>query len=321
MIYYFSFHFPILILSDSIFLTDLSWECVGGLPGLLLTLSDLGKNQIHIGGPRHTSHFVEAMRYFVRRSDFRVRVQDYLSSAHAQSAPPSPNQPAFEDENLTVFPIIIHTTSEPQFPVEYPIEAPESNPASRGFLSLDSSVDPQVHGRAEFEGYLTDKISSYDPEGCQDPSRDISSDRRDRLPRAFAAGRPSSSICCYAFHTPSVRGKFDPKKAMELGVKKGLAFSHLTRGESVITESGREVFPHEVISPEVPGHVVIVVKCPSEEYLPSLVNSPAWKNYQQQGVHAEQVVSLYHVSTPEIIASPTYQAWIDQFPSHVQVST
>jgi hypothetical protein len=287
---------------------------------MLLTLADVGKSHLRIAGPRHTSHFLEACRYFLRRPDFKVDVLDFLRTSTEVD-----RQPFFEDENLSVFPIVIHSSQEPHFDGRYPLLSPES-PEMRGFLRMNKEIDPMQRGFASFSGALDDPKSTYDPEECtseSSPRRRSPSPPKDpsrsKLPCTFQTLHASSAVCCYAFHTPTVRGKFDQTKAKALGIPPGPSYSQLIRGDPVMNKQGRTVLPSEVISADILGSVVLVVKCPSEHYLNSLTKSPVWKSYQQDGTHANQVAALYHFSSPETLASPIYQEWLDQFPEHVKV--
>lgn len=53
-------------------------------------------------------------------------------------------------------------------------------------------------------------------------------------------------------------GRFDVKRALELGVPSGPAFGQLQRGESVVTPSGRIVAPTEVLGPPRTGRKVVI---------------------------------------------------------------
>ena len=57
-------------------------------------------------------------------------------------------------------------------------------------------------------------------------------------------------------------GKFNPQKALSLGIARGPLFSKLCKGESVevsVNGSVKVVTPEEVISPSVPGHQFLII--------------------------------------------------------------
>lgn len=81
-----------------IFLPQVSWEHVGGLPGMLLSLADIGTTQIAVHGPRNTSQLLAATRYFICRHDMSVEAQDFLDV---------PSPAPFVDEFVKVHPIVL----------------------------------------------------------------------------------------------------------------------------------------------------------------------------------------------------------------------
>ncbi len=88
------------------------------------------------------------------------------------------------------------------------------------------------------------------------------SQKLQREPESSTTGSNYASYVTYICHTPVLPGKFDPEKAVALGVKRGPQFGQLTKGLSVLTEAGNTVFPNDCISPPRPGPVFIYVSCP-----------------------------------------------------------
>ena len=86
-----------------IFLPQVTWEHVGGLPGMLLSLADIGTTQIALHGPRNTSQLLAAARYFICRHDMSVEAHDYLLA---------PACPPFADDNVRVHPIVLAARPE-----------------------------------------------------------------------------------------------------------------------------------------------------------------------------------------------------------------
>lgn len=50
-----------------VFLTELRAHTVGGLPGMVLTVSDTGKDALHVYGPPGTQRYLTATRHFLYR--------------------------------------------------------------------------------------------------------------------------------------------------------------------------------------------------------------------------------------------------------------
>ena len=62
-------------------------------------------------------------------------------------------------------------------------------------------------------------------------------------------------VLCYVGIGPVYRGKFDAKKATELGVPKGKERGQLTKGESVTLKDGRVITPDMCLGPSTPPAV------------------------------------------------------------------
>lgn len=82
-----------------------------------------------------------------------------------------------------------------------------------------------------------------------------------------------SAAACYVCQLPDIPGKFLPHKAASLGVPRGPLYGQLVKGLEVVAANGRVVTPDDVMEPRVPGPVVLVIDCPSEAFLPSLVDT------------------------------------------------
>ena len=234
---------------NRIFLTDLSWGSVGGIGGTLITLSDFGLNLLNISGPRHTSTLLQSLRYFINRPNLNLKIKDFVIEKEQQ----------FEDENLTVNPIIIQP--ENNLSPRYDKYPNSPIPGSEGPFSYNKSEEivegtiiPRVGMDTQKDGV---SVEDYPREGIPPTSID-----ERILPRKLFASSPSSSICCYAFHTPDLRGKFDVKKALEKGIKPGPLFGKLANGETVVNSDGNTVTPEEVLSQDILGsvsHIFIII--------------------------------------------------------------
>ena len=89
--------------------------------------------------------------------------------------------------------------------------------------------------------------------------------------------RPSYTALSYIIRNHPQRGKFQPQKAVALGVPKGPLFSELTSGRSVISKDGKTVFPEQVLGPSKPGGGLAVVELPSDAYVRNLIQREEWK--------------------------------------------
>jgi ribonuclease Z len=132
-------------------------------------------------------------------------------------------------------------------------------------------------------------------------------------------GKPFFAVVTYVCRMRDIPGKFDPARAIELGVPKGPAFGRLTRGEPFALPDGSVVSPHDVMSSSTPGPVVIVVACPSTAHLDAVVSNPELCPVELgiaggQGPGASgPVCVVYHRVSRCVLAHPRYKEWCGKF--------
>ncbi|KAG8006513.1 Zinc phosphodiesterase ELAC protein 2 [Nibea albiflora] len=84
---------------DNIFLTRLSWENVGGLSGMILTLKDTGVPECVLSGPPQLENFLNAIKLFSGTlEDIKLSVRPYTEETHT-------------DETMTVHQVPIFAKS------------------------------------------------------------------------------------------------------------------------------------------------------------------------------------------------------------------
>lgn len=121
-------------------------------------------------------------------------------------------------------------------------------------------------------------------------------------------------VSCYVCQLPDIPGKFLPQKAASLGVPRGPMYGQLQKGQSVISASGRTVKPEEVMEASTPGPSVIIVDCPSVEFIQGLVD-------KEQGVglwtcmegKKNKVAVVVHLTPRDVLRHPKYQNFISSF--------
>ncbi|KAL4166634.1 hypothetical protein KRP22_013889 [Phytophthora ramorum] len=66
---------------QQVFLTELRSHAVGGLPGMVLTVSDTGKPGLHVHGPPGTKKYLKATRHFLYRPEFKLEASEVSAIA------------------------------------------------------------------------------------------------------------------------------------------------------------------------------------------------------------------------------------------------
>ncbi|KAL3664635.1 hypothetical protein V7S43_010384 [Phytophthora oleae] len=86
---------------QQVFLTELRSHTVGGLPGMVLTVSDTGKPGINVNGPPGTKKYLKATRHFLYRPDFKLEATEVLIANEKQ------DKSCYEDAEVVVFAVAV----------------------------------------------------------------------------------------------------------------------------------------------------------------------------------------------------------------------
>lgn len=133
---------------------------------------------------------------------------------------------------------------------------------------------------------------------------------RHRGPHYHSASAHQRHATSYAIQCAAIPGRLDPKKAVQLGVKPGPAFSQLKAGQSVRSADGTEVFPNQVVSPDVPGPVCLVLDICNSEDLAHLTSGVL----NQYTGPESRLQYVFHFAERQWLANPEYLGWLSTFP-------
>jgi ribonuclease Z len=225
-----------------VFLTKVSWDVIGGLPGLGLTLRDTysGTGQsarsLNVYGPKGIFGVLNSGKF----AGFLHEVYN------ADNASANLNIVADDSEKSPNFKMNVKEFSDGDADEVFRDEV---------FAIKRISLKPQSKRK-------------FDDSRAKTPNQSI-----------IAEGR-ASDVFCYVCSTPNVRGKFIPQKAISLGVPRGRLWGDLSNGKQVELESGVVILPDQVLEDPRPGVNFAVIDCPNSFYVNSLVSSQELKNYQ-----------------------------------------
>ncbi|KAG7234148.1 hypothetical protein INR49_005748 [Caranx melampygus] len=123
---------------DNIFLTRLSWENVGGLSGMILTLKDTGVPECVLSGPPQLENYVNAIKSFSGPlEDIKLSVRPYTSETYT-------------DDTMTVYQVPIFAQSTDHSRMLSPRSgSPSQRPVSpmNDNVHMNSSRDnPEIPG-------------------------------------------------------------------------------------------------------------------------------------------------------------------------------
>ncbi|RAL05461.1 ribonuclease Z [Aspergillus ibericus CBS 121593] len=118
--------------------------------------------------------------------------------------------------------------------------------------------------------------------GGNEPLPDITVLVRQPWPGASVEKIPHTTWCqesvSYIVRGQDIRGKFDPKKAQELNVRKGPDYAKLARGENVMSLDEKVVTPSMVLAPTRLGKGMAIIDLPTPAHVDDLVNRPEWNS-------------------------------------------
>ncbi|GAB7353952.1 hypothetical protein MBLNU459_g4553t1 [Dothideomycetes sp. NU459] len=125
--------------------------------------------------------------------------------------------------------------------------------------------------------------------------------------------QPAKESLSYIVRNHRQRGKFIPKRAMELGVERGPKWSKLSIGENVENDKGEIITPDMVLEEGKDGGGAAIIDLPSTEYVKALVDRPEWQSEEVMlGVGA-----FVWMLGPGVVESPLLRQFMERM-KHVQ---
>ncbi|XP_067312431.1 zinc phosphodiesterase ELAC protein 2 [Pseudorasbora parva] len=269
---------------DNIFLTRMSWETVGGLSGMILTLKDTGVPQCVLSGPPQLEKYLQAIRVFSGPlEDIKLAVRPYTEAQ-------------YKDNTMTVSQVPLFS--------ERKAEAGGRSPGS-GRSSPNSGQKGALKRLEDLEECpsLNTGRRSASPEGKGKMTRD------------------SSLVVAYVCKLHPKKGNFLVLKAKEMGLPVGTAaigpiIDALKAGKAV-THDGKEIRPEDLCTPADPGPVFIVVDCPSEDFIQPLCTNHILQRYQSGGSE-DSAALVVHMTPESVLNTDQYKSWMERFPSSTE---
>ncbi|XP_030969986.1 tRNAse Z TRZ4, mitochondrial-like isoform X2 [Quercus lobata] len=230
---------------DHIFLSRVCSETAGGLPGLLLTLAGMGDEgmSVNVWGPSDLKYLVDAMKSFIPNAAM-VHTRSFGPMLSSDTAS-MPDSSQFQEPIVLIDDEVVKISA---------------------ILLRPSCLDRSPHLNEE--------------PVMQNPSERGLDERMDPNGKTGSIMKPGDMSVIYVCELPEIKGKFDPAKAVSLGLKPGPKYRELQLGNSV--KSDRQnitVHPSDVMGPSVPGPIVLLVDCPTESHLQELLCVQSLSSY------------------------------------------
>ncbi|KAM7475988.1 hypothetical protein LguiB_023231 [Lonicera macranthoides] len=123
----------------------------------------------------------------------------------------------------------------------------------------------------------------------------------------------------YVLELPEIKGKFDPKKADDLGLIPGPKYGELQLGNSVMSDRHNiMVHPSDVLGPSTPGPIAILIDCPTSSHLQELLLVKSLRSYYEdmsdnQEGGSKTVNCVIHLSPASLVNTGDYRKWMSRF--------
>ncbi|XP_063380691.1 ribonuclease Z, mitochondrial [Cydia fagiglandana] len=306
---------------EHVFITSKTWKNIGGLPGLSLTLQDVGVPKITLHGPEGLDDLYNATKRFVIMKEMQVSM-----------APCSPTED-FEDSVMTIkyVHLLPQLTLLPEIPPQPPKRPRLGDVPSLTYEQFIHDKTDYYKRGAEGEGERKSKRGTVgEGEGKTTPRSSRSPDKRQRKPRSplqkgeaslrYRSRDPRDKkkdefmklqTVAYICTLKKRLGTLDLAKCVEKGVRPGPLLGQLKSGIDVVLADGTLVLSKDVKTPDDPGPVFIVLEVPEIGYLCEEQFAAHFDN----GTNLpESIPSLIvHLSPPEVFHHKTYQAFMTKF--------
>eukprot|EP00002_Diphylleia_rotans_P015167 TRINITY_DN2937_c0_g1_i6.p1 TRINITY_DN2937_c0_g1~~TRINITY_DN2937_c0_g1_i6.p1 ORF type:complete len:637 (+),score=123.14 TRINITY_DN2937_c0_g1_i6:386-2296(+) len=182
--------------------------------------------------------------------------------------------------------------------------------------SIRKTMAVSVLGYAEESHPFVDENINLDCITISACDHTIVKDQDGPSPKRFhlASDSLASKTCHLVIKLKDTPGKFDPKRAIELGVAKGPLFGDLKAGKSVVNKEGKVIMPHECVDPSTPGPMIILVDVPDLELLDATLQSSKLK----EACNSPHLVAVVHNVHTHVLESKQYKDWLESFAEKVQ---
>lgn len=298
----------------NIFITHMDWRHTGGIPGLILTMSGsiqdsiqaqqsdqtsqgatatMSRKGFRFFGPPNTTHFMASFRHFVSRPEFPLSTFEFGVEGHE-----------YEDENVKILAVPIRRDDDFRVIDESHLDAVRKN--KEVVSRLFASRDEDANATKEVDSEASEHVHSREDSACR-PIPVVEGE----LPKTY----PDDSALCYILQGHDLIGKFDNKKAKELGVPNGSIRGNLMKGEEITLNDGRIIKPQDVIGPPQPGKIILILHLPSKHYIKSLANSHIKSLLDKRA----EVSSIVHIlDDEELLFNEEYNSFVQQFGTKVE---
>ncbi|XP_070517206.1 ribonuclease Z, mitochondrial isoform X2 [Cardiocondyla obscurior] len=265
-----------LIKLEHVFVTSATWNNLGGMPGMLLTIQDAGVPTINVHGPKGTMDIFSTIKKIILLQNLQIQEAKCNESE------------SYMDAVMTVSYVSIAKSSEQE--------------------AENINIGEEVVDNINYYDYKTNSNGKRPLDGIKTDSK---VQRVEHKPDDKSRISTVMSYICKLHPRP---GTLSLEKCLEKGITPGPQLGQLKAGTDVTLPDGTVVLSKDVCSPATPGPIFIIVECPSEDYLESFVNHPAFTRYQTETTNEEDTpYCIVHFTPQQVMDDSRYVDWMGKF--------
>lgn len=319
---------------EHIFLTRKTWNRSGGLPGLCLTLQEIGVPALKLHGPSGLEDIFDATKKFVVLRNMKVETPECNDGEFWEDSVMRVNyvplyKPKTDDTSQKSDSVNENNNKSSAINDWDDKDIEEFNKNKSSAINDWDDKDVEEFNKNKNDNDIEmnnrDKELEYEDDtdyfGYEDKNRGFKKYNPNRVEFSTSTSKSNKKITLGEDHVMAYICKLQPKpgtldleKCVEAGVKPGPLLGHLKNGIDVTLPNGTVVKADDVRGPSCPGAVFIFIDIPSEEYLPVLLNCERFKPHQSGAEKDEDVAKIVvHFTSEEIMATPSYKEWMDRF--------
>ncbi|XP_058824529.1 ribonuclease Z, mitochondrial [Topomyia yanbarensis] len=268
---------------ENIFITRTSWERIGGLPGICLTMQDVGVPNVTLHGPPGLGELFKAMRRFVVLKDMKVEAPEYKA------------EDVYDDHVMRLKYVVINR-----------------EPDSVSNSDEEDKIDVTAVDDTDYYAYEKRRKS--------EPALKMSAPTKQYQDWTK---RQENCVMAYICKLKLRFGQLSLEKCVDKGVPPGPLLGQLKNGNDVTLPNGTFVKSSDVRGPDDPGPVFIFIDIPNEAYLKDLEEKNIhFAPYQCTATDdSNQAMYVVHFSPLEVMNNPHYKKFMDRFtPSTLHIA-
>lgn len=138
-------------------------------------------------------------------------------------------------------------------------------------------------------------------------------DEQDDESRFMKKFKLNPKLVAYFCSLPDLPGSLDPNKCRQLKVPVGPQLGILKSGKDVTLSDGRIIKSADVCGPKNTGLKFLVVDCPTEDQVDSLIENKVLRSYQTLNNDSKTPDMVIHLAPEFVVSSKKYNDWMRKF--------